>query len=169
VIDRDSWRTPIEIFDWAERLVGGFEYDGACTMDNALAVPLWTRTGFVDGDSLSHEWPNDSNIWLNPPYSNIKPWVERALACKSVVAMLVMSPNGEGVYDSLMRQSHEINITGWREGQRYRSGRIGFIGPNGRPVNGNPRGSSLFLINSRFGLGQRTFKQLDEICGRKAA
>lgn len=164
--DRDSWRTPPELYDWAERLVGGFQYDAACTKANALSAPLWERTGFKSGDSLSHAWPDGSTIWMNPPYSDIDPWLDRALECTSLVAMLIMSPNGESRFGRLLPRAHEINIVGFTDDRgRERSGRVSFIGPDGKPVNNNTRGSSLFLINNANGLGQRTFVTLDKVMG----
>lgn len=151
---RDAWRTPAQVFDWAESLVGGFTYDAACTEDNCLQRPLWLREGFAEGDSLSAPWPDNCAIYCNPPYSKIEPWVDAALACKSVVAMLIMSPNGEERYARLIPRAHEIHIVG----------RIAFIGPDDKPVNGNTRGSSLFLINT-YGAGSRSIVSRDEVMG----
>lgn len=158
---RDSWRTPPEVVDWAAGLVGGqFDADAACTLANSIAEPLWhPQLGFTKQDSLSAPWPDDLVVYANPPYSNIDPWVDAALACKSLVAMLIMSPNGEERFARLIPRSHEIHIVG----------RIAFLGADGKPAKCNTRGSSLFLINNRYGLGQRSFVTRDEIYGRKAA
>lgn len=161
--DRDSWRTPPEVFRWASGLIGGFDYDAACTSLNCLAPPLWERAGFRAGDSTSHKWPDGARIWLNPPYSNPDPLLRKALACSSITCALIMSPNGEARFEALMKQSHEIAIVGWRDGFRDCSGRISFIGPNGKPVSGNTRGSSLFIINAPEGRGQRSFIRLEEV------
>lgn len=161
---RDSWRTPPEVFEWASGLVGGFDFDAACTMDNALSYCLWSSGAFTDSDSLSARWPDGAKIWCNPPYSNIDPWIDAALACKSLVAMLILSPNGEARFDRLLKASHEIAITGYvDEKGRDRSGRIAFIDEDGRAVNGNTRGSSLFLINPPYGAGQRSFVTIEQV------
>lgn len=159
---KDDWRTPTPVFHWARERVGGaFDYDAACTLENSLATPLWTPSagGFKAHDSLSAPWPNDMVIWCNPPYSKIDPWIDAALACKSTVAMLIMSPNGEERFARLLPRAHEIHIVG----------RIGFLDRNGKPVNGNTRGSSLFVINPPFGASQRTWVSREEIYGSKAA
>lgn len=158
---RDSWRTPPEVVDWAKGVIGGgFDFDAACTHRNKVAEPLWNcGLDFTPGDSLSHRWPNHVSIWANVPYSRIDPWVDAALACKSLVAMLIMSPNGEERFARLIPRSHEIHIVG----------RIAFLDADGKPAKGNTRGSSLFLINAPFGLGQRSFVTRDEIYGSKAA
>lgn len=160
---KNEWRTPPEVVRWAERLVGQpFDLDAACTEENCVALaPLWKRPGFAYGNSLSAPWPDGGVIWCNPPYGRgeADPFIEAALACKSLVAMLIMSPNGEDRFEQLFPRAHEIHIVG----------RIGFLGFDGKPVSGNTRGSSLFLINPPFGAGQRSFVLREEIYGRKAA
>ena len=152
--DRDTWTTPHPLYQWAQSVAGGaFDYDAACDVDNALATPLWSRPGFTIRDSLSHRWPDGCRIFCNPPYSNIDPWVEAALDCHSLVALLIMSPNGEERFHKLIPRALEYTVVG----------RIGFLGPDGKPVNGNTRGSSLFLVNSGQLNGQRVVVRRDEI------
>ncbi len=153
---RDQWRTPPELYAWANRLIGPFDYDAACDRTNALARPLWTAAGFEHKDSLSCAWPAGALIWCNPPYSGIDPWVDSAIGCNSVVAMLLMAPNGESRFAKLFANSHEIHIVG----------RIAFLNEDGRPDTGNPRGSSLFIVNPPFGAGQRSFIARNEIYRR---
>lgn len=159
---KNEWRTPPEVVAWASSIIGQpFDFDAACTIHNAIAYPLWRRSDFKGGDALSAPWPDNSFIWCNPPYGRGKadPFIEKALACKSLVAMLIMSPNGEDRFEQLFPRAHEIHIVG----------RIGFLGFDGKPVSGNTRGSSLFLINPPFGAGQRSFVLREDIYGRKAA
>lgn len=157
---KDEWRTPAQILSWAITKAGYFHFDAACDANNAVATPLWRHSSnFESGNSLSAKWPGNRVIWCNPPYSKIDPWVDAALNCNSTVAMLIMSPNGEERFARLLPRAHEIHIVG----------RIGFLDGNGKPVNGNTRGSSLFLINPPFGAGQRTWVSREEIYGSKAA
>jgi phage N-6-adenine-methyltransferase len=144
--DRDTWTTPLSVYRWAQHVAGGaFDYDAACDSNNALATPLWSRPEFTPGDSLSHRWPDGCRIFCNPPYSDIDPWVAYALGCASLTAMLIMSPNGEERFFDLIPNAFEFTLVG----------RIGFLGANGKPINGNTRGSSLFLINAGQYNGQR--------------
>lgn len=115
--------------------MGGFDFDTACTKQNALATPVWFNRQ-CNRNALLVPWSGKS--WCNPPYSDIDPWVEHALAQPALTALLVPSPNGETRYATLCRQAREYMIVG----------RISFIGAAGDPVDGNPRGSSLFLINA---------------------
>lgn len=128
----DQWRTPGYLFRYAEYLVRGFDFDAACNKDNALAPPL--ASGY--GDALKAPWKG--KIWCNPPYSDIDPWVERALTANqgSTVVMLIPSCNGESRYMRLCEHAYEILIIG----------RIGFLNEEGREIKGNRQGSSLFII-----------------------
>lgn len=144
---KDEWRTPIEVFRFAESVVGRMQYDSACTRENALALPI-----YLDGDAFSCEWVR--TVWCNPPYSNIEPWIDKAIESeKAITAMLIPSPNGEGRYKKLIAHSHEIAI----------AGRLAFINPlTGKPVSGNTRGSSLFIVNG-YAAGSRSVVERDWI------
>lgn len=51
----------------------GFTIDAAASVENAKLPRFWT----VDDDALAQSW-TDERVWCNPPYSNIRPWVEKA-------------------------------------------------------------------------------------------
>ena len=157
--ERESWRTPPWLFAWAASLVGGFHYDAACTVDNALARPLWDidDDSFENEDSLHPEliWPTDSRIWLNPPYSDTKRWVRKAIDSKALCALLIPSPNGEAIYEELIPAAHEIHIVG----------RIAFIGADDKPKTGNTRGSSLFIVNG-YSRGTRAVVNRDDLAAQ---
>jgi phage N-6-adenine-methyltransferase len=147
--ERDTWRTPKYIFNYAQKIVGDINYDTACDRDNALATPIFNHDG---EDALSVEW--GGVCWCNPPYSDIAPWVEKAIASDAITVMLIPSPNGESYYANLIENSHEIAI----------QGRISFIDAHGNSKNGNTRGSSLFIING-YAKGSRTIVNRDDIKG----
>ena len=146
--ERDTWRTPKYVFGYAANLIGGIDFDTACDMDNYLSTPIFYGKG--TSDALSVEWTN--RCWCNPPYSNITPWIEKAIASDAITVMLIPSPNGESYYRELIKNSHEIAILG----------RISFIGADGKPKNGNTRGSSLFIING-YAKGSRSIVNRDDI------
>lgn len=50
-----------------------FTIDAAASATNAKLPRFWT----VDDDALSQDWVGE-RVWCNPPYSNIRPWVEKA-------------------------------------------------------------------------------------------
>lgn len=40
-------------------------------------------------DGLAHRWERGEVIWCNPPFSDIEPWVEKAVYCAATVVMLL--------------------------------------------------------------------------------
>lgn len=149
--DKDCWRTPEFIIEWVSDLLCGLDFDTACTIDNAVANPVWIGSG--NNDALLVDW--HGRCWCNPPYSAIGPWIDKAIASRATTAMLIPTPNGEKHYSRLSYNAHEISII-WR---------LSFIGADGLPKSGNNRGSSLFIING-YGQGSRSFVDRDELIAR---
>jgi phage N-6-adenine-methyltransferase len=50
-----------------------FTIDAAASPTNAKLPRYWTR----DDDALTQSWAGE-RVWCNPPYSDIRPWVEKA-------------------------------------------------------------------------------------------
>ncbi len=50
-----------------------FTIDAAASKENARLPRFWT----ADDDALTKSW-HGHRVWCNPPYSNIRPWVEKA-------------------------------------------------------------------------------------------
>jgi phage N-6-adenine-methyltransferase len=72
---RDEWQTPDHVFAWALRRWGPFDLDLAATADNARADRYFTR----EQDALRQDWrAHGLRAWCNPPYSNVRPWLQRA-------------------------------------------------------------------------------------------
>ncbi|ENJ8255905.1 phage N-6-adenine-methyltransferase, partial [Escherichia albertii] len=69
--DKDCWQTPLWLFD-ALDIEFGFWLDSAASDKNALCAHWLTEAD----DALNSEWISHGAIWNNPPYSNIRPWVE---------------------------------------------------------------------------------------------
>lgn len=69
--------TPPEVYApvLAALCCDAFDFD-PCSHPQAL-VPAKTRI-MPPGDGLSLPWPDRGAGWLNPPYSNSRPWLERA-------------------------------------------------------------------------------------------
>lgn len=76
---KDRWRTPKPFYD---RQNEEFEFfiDAACESDNCLApFGVYFDQGM---DAFTFDWssiPKGSAVWCNPPYSNVKPFLELAL------------------------------------------------------------------------------------------
>lgn len=96
VVDLDRRYTTRETMDLCTRLAGvdGWDLDVAADEESHWA-PRWFG---VEQDGLAQHW--HGRVWCNPPYSDIKPWVEKAwdemlLGRCPVVAMLVPATRTE--------------------------------------------------------------------------
>lgn len=74
---RDLWRTPHWLFRAIQTYTGmQFQVDVACNQHNAL-LPNFIG---VERDALKSSWGESGTIaFLNPPYSNIKPWIDASV------------------------------------------------------------------------------------------
>lgn len=68
----DEHDTPIEFFAPISEAVGGFDLDPAASETSELADRNVTKAE----DGLSIPW--EGQVWLNPPYSGVSEWLERA-------------------------------------------------------------------------------------------
>jgi phage N-6-adenine-methyltransferase len=68
----DTWATPVWLFNYAEARYGKFDLDVCAAHDSYKCEPYYT----VDDNSLVQPWGRLN--WCNPPYSHIRPWVEKA-------------------------------------------------------------------------------------------
>ena len=145
---KDRWRTPPYIVHWAARRWGPIGIDLAADEENAV-VGKWLGGGSEWWtDSLAVEWGfelldalRDADEafhgWCNPPYSDIDPWVARAIAAKDAgfsTTMLIPSMPGEARFRNISRHATEIVFV---------IGRLAFLDHNERPVSGNTTGSCL--------------------------
>ena len=68
----DEWFTPQQFFDTVNKEFN-FTLDVAATTSNTKCKKFFT---IVD-NGLEQDWSNEV-VWCNPPYSDIKLWVEKA-------------------------------------------------------------------------------------------
>ncbi|MHB8147028.1 MAG: DNA N-6-adenine-methyltransferase [Vulcanimicrobiaceae bacterium] len=77
--DPDTWLTPPYILDAARAEIGGQPFDlDPCTI---LRNPAGAKTFYSkqrNDNGLALPW-NAENIWINPPYSAILPWIEKSV------------------------------------------------------------------------------------------
>lgn len=140
VEQRNLWQTPIPLF---VALDAEFclTLDAAASADNALCNRYITE----EQDTLVTPWGNflvsPGYVWLNPPYSDITPFVHKAAAeSKNQIGtvMLVPSDTSVGWFREAIETASEVRfIVG---------GRLAFINPvSGKPVSGNNKGSMLII------------------------
>lgn len=138
---RDLWQTPPEIYAALNREFN-FVGDAAASDRNHLH-PLYLTE---KQNALEEPWDfyfPPGYIWLNPPYSDIGPWVEKASTVESDVhgvVMLVPADTSVGWFSEAQKTCSEVRfITG---------GRLSFVrADTGKPVNGNNKGSMLIIWN----------------------
>lgn len=140
VEQRNLWQTPIPLF---VALDAEFclTLDAAASANNALCSRYITE----EQNTLETPWANYLSIpgyvWLNPPYSDITPFVKKAAAESANqigTVMLVPADTSVGWFREAIETASEVRfIVG---------GRLAFINPvSGKPVSGNNKGSMLII------------------------
>lgn len=137
---RDLWRTPPSLFAALDAEFC-FQLDAAAAPHNALCRKFITQ----EQNTLETPWSDYLTIpgyaWMNPPYSDITPFVKKA-AAESInqigTVMLVPSDTSVGWFKEALQTASEVRL--------ITSGRLAFINPvTGKPVSGNNKGSMLII------------------------
>lgn len=130
---KNLWQTPKSLFDKLD-LEFLFTGDVAASHSNALSENFYTE----EDNALNQRWFKVS--WCNPPYDNIKPWVEKAIQQHKkgkTIVMLVPADTSVQWFKSAFNSCNEV---------RFISGRLSFINAETqKPVSGNNKGSVLFI------------------------
>lgn len=133
---RDLWRTPKALFDYYDRRYG-FTLDAAASQSNTLVNGnYWTEKD----NALEQCW--SFYTWVNPPFSNIFPWVKKAISeskqgCTTV--MLLPADTSVKWFKLAFENCTECHFI---------SGRISFINEEtGKPASGNNKGSVVFVFD----------------------
>lgn len=80
----DEWATPQALFDaWHARL--GFTVDAAASDLNHKLPRYWTKAT----DGLAQSWAGERSF-LNPPWSDVAPWVGKMLQKEQQVAAAIL-------------------------------------------------------------------------------
>lgn len=89
-----NYGTPLEFFIPVEKRFGSMRWDLAAEEGNRKCVN-WIGE---DRDSLKVEWHKlGANLWLNPPFADIRPWAEKCYYESLLGAMVFMLvPNSTG-------------------------------------------------------------------------
>lgn len=141
---RDLWRTPKALFDYYD-LRFGFNMDVAASFENAILphshLGKQYNGDFIDALDMAQEWGSSS--FVNPPYSDIFPWVKKAIqqmnVYKNLSVMLIPADTSVKWFKLAFENCTECHLI---------SGRISFINEEtGKPVNGNNKGSVVFIFD----------------------
>ncbi len=155
---RDLWQTPKQIFNYYNRRFE-FRMDVAASHDNTLVdLNYWT----AEDDSLNQNWSVLGN-WCNPPYSNITPWVMKAVdemkqGCLTV--MLLPADTSVKWFKLAFDNCTECHLI---------AGRLAYINAETqKPVSGNNKGSVVFIFDPKSPIKSQVFLiERDEIMGQK--
>ena len=140
--DRDCWATPQYLFNWLNSIYN-FDIDLCANSENKKCDSYFDE----DHNALNRKWfwNGDSVGFCNPPYSNIKPWIKKAInevESGFTTVMLIPTPNGESYYRDVFE--HATSIT-------FITGRIAFYNPvEQKEVGGNTRGSCIVEFSRKF-------------------
>lgn len=153
---RDLWQTPKWLFN---KLNDEFDFklDVAASDQNHLCLNYVTQ----QDDALTIQWSDRVSageaIWCNPPYSNTKEWVDKAIkeskGNKNTIVMLLPSDTSTKWFKEASETCSEIFL--------MVGGRISFVRYDTQEeIKGNPKGSIL-LIWRQFSKGKATIKTVD--------
>lgn len=123
----------------------GFTIDVAASAENAKCDRFFT----MDDDGLAQSWA-DERVWCNPPYSDIRPWVEKAWYSEAeVVVMLLPANRTEQAWWQDLVEPYRDRLDGYLRTEFIR-GRLRFIEPGDDEVRPNARppfGNCLLIWN----------------------
>lgn len=87
VNDVDDRETDPRLWEaWHQRFA--FTVDAAADHHNAKLPRYWTR----HDDGLTQDWAAE-RVWCNPPYSDIEPWIRKALTSHAKLVVLLIPAN----------------------------------------------------------------------------
>ncbi|UGL62525.1 putative DNA adenine methyltransferase [Escherichia phage JLBYU41] len=168
---RDLWSTPSELVAWMEIEYGDYDIDAAASKENAVCEKFYSK----ETNCLKRWWGSNKHIWLNPPYSNITPFVKKAIEQmehNNQIDILLPCDTSTGwFYEAQQKAAEIIWITGevYQEGgtEYSRTGRLAFTSAlTGKPVQGNNKGSVIFIMRElKEGEKQKTrYVKISDIC-----
>lgn len=143
---KDHWATPQWVVDGLFRFVEekGLVPKGLETLDVCASELNPKCPYYIDEETntLTSEWGDDQLCWLNPPYSNVQPFLEKAIEETGngnyTVALLKNDCSTKWFNYAIENASAVIFIT---------LGRIGFVSAvSGESVGGNNFSSVAFLF-----------------------
>jgi len=154
--DSDEWATPVELYDWLNQTFQ-FTLDPCATDENHKTSRYFT----IAGNGLSQSWANE-RVFMNPPYSEVKLWMEKAYLSAqnggaSVVCLVAARTDTRWWQDWVLNKANEI---------QFLAGRVMFSRP-GKGANAAPFPSAVVIY--RPPLERRRARRLiDEVVAARA-
>ena len=136
--DSDQWFTPTAVVEAARAAMGGIDLDPASCAEAQARVRAARWIGAPD-DGLAAAW--SGRIWLNPPYSDPRPWAEKLAAgwrSGRVAAGIILIHATAALGSAYgLRLMDEASLAVF-------PGRIRFVRPGGSPGDA-PRDASVLI------------------------
>lgn len=130
----DEWLTPQFIID----ALGPFDLDPSAPVSQPW--PTAQRTFHAGDDGLAQDWTNPDGspafVWLNPPYSEIEPWMARLADHGHGIALVFARTETAWFFDSVWGRASTI---------LFLRGRLHFCLPDGTPAEANAGGPSVLI------------------------
>ncbi len=134
----DEWYTPQEWTDRARDVLGAIDLDPASS-EVAQAWIQATNYYTIQDDGLNKPWRG--RMWLNPPYSQAKPWVNKLIASYDA---------GDVTQAIILVKSASDTEWFYPLAQRFcraeRRGRIAFLNEKGKKHRSSPTGHIFFYL-----------------------
>lgn len=149
---RPKWATPKWLVEWlAKRYTakGVFDLDAAAETVNAKAAKYYTE----QTNGLASPWDSfGEDVFCNPPYDEIMPWVEWAVSeCKRVknLTVCMVLPNDISTAwfrHACINAAEIVNLIS--DGKK--SGRVAFVDPvTGKEGRSNNKGTTVFVFKTK--------------------
>ena len=144
--DRNTWQTPKYFFNWLNKRFD-FDIDGCADESNALCLNWVGKGSPLGSDFLETKTPypyRNLRFYVNPPYSDVTPFLKAAKELKDKGHLVVMLLNNDKSTQWYQNHIHNvanevIDITG---------GRIAFIHPvTKQEIKGNSKGQMVVVFD----------------------
>jgi hypothetical protein len=156
--DPDSWRTPNTkdqpVVDLVKKALGGQIWLDPCSGSITNNIPCAVRY-FKDDNGLAQHQTWSKTVFINPPFSDPLPWVERccfeiARGNVSAAVMLLKSGTISNVKTGELINKYASAICHWR-------GRINFLNDEGNAVKGSDFDCVFVYFGARLDLFRNAF------------
>lgn len=141
---RDLWSTPQWLFDYLDNRYGPFDIDAAASAQSAKCAVFYDESA----DAFAQEPPVGSRVFINPPFSDLAPWIELASRWKKerkcqVTIIIPHDISTAWAASAIINATEIINVMGGPDDKgKFRSGRIAFVNAlTGKEVRNNNKGT----------------------------
>lgn len=151
--DPDSWSTPQSERVFVMEVFAGIpDLDVAATKNTAFGLQYYSRRK----SGLVHPWRG--RVWLQPPYSTLADWIERAAGIAESMAP------GErtsilGLFPVRTGRSYWRSVDATATAVYFPRGRIRFVDPVRKRVGTNPTFDSVYVLWDPFALVLEPFRR----------